>query len=40
MKTVFFAFTALAFALGCSKSSPELIGKWKMVEVLADPGDA
>ena len=28
-----------ALTLSCSKTSSELVGKWRLVELLADPGD-
>lgn len=28
-----------ALTLSCSKTNRELVGKWRLVEILADPGD-
>lgn len=28
-----------ALTLSCSKTNSELVGKWRLVEILADPGD-
>lgn len=39
MKRLFFAFALLAMTWGCSKGTTDIIGKWKLVEVLMDPGD-
>ena len=29
----------VALTLSCAKANKELVGKWRLVEVLADPGD-
>lgn len=44
MKRIFYALLGLGMLYACQKDdtsnlNPELIGSWKLIEVLADPGD-
>ncbi|MEC3881619.1 hypothetical protein [Parapedobacter sp. 10938] len=39
MSKVLLAILVTALTLSCSKTSSELVGKWRLVELLADPGD-
>jgi hypothetical protein len=43
MKKVFVVLFSFVVIMACNKSddnkNPDLIGKWKLIEVLADPGD-
>lgn len=39
MKKALLLFIVTGFLLSCSKNNEELVGKWKLVELLADPGN-
>jgi len=42
MRYIFFAFTSITLLFSCTEKDsidPDLIGKWRLTEVLADPGD-
>jgi len=39
MKKALLLLLVPALTLSCTKTNSELVGKWRLVEILADPGD-